>query len=146
MSHVAVIDVECKDLKALDKACQALGLVLLLNQRTYRWYGRSVGDYPIPAGLTAADLGRCDHAIAIPNDSRAYQIGVVKRRDGKPGYQLLWDFYAGGYGMEAKVGKDAIKLRDRYAAEVAGAIYRKKGYRVKIQQQADDTLELVATR
>ena len=65
MSHVTVIAVELKDLDALKAVCAALGLEFRENQTTYRWYGRHVGDFPIPEGLTKADLGRCDHAIAV---------------------------------------------------------------------------------
>ena len=57
MSHVTVIAVELKDLDALKAVCAALGLEFRENQKTYRWYGRHVGDFPIPEGLTKADLG-----------------------------------------------------------------------------------------
>ena len=112
MSHVARIDMEIKDLTALKAAAKLLGMEFLEGQTTYRWYGRHVGDYSLPEGFKASDLGKCEHAIGIPNDKKAYEIGVVKRRDGKEGYTLLWDFWAGGYGLEAKVGKDGNKLKE----------------------------------
>ena len=65
MSHVATINIEVKDLDALGIAAGRIGLELVRGQKEYRWYGQSVGDYPLPAGLTEADLGVCEHAIRI---------------------------------------------------------------------------------
>lgn len=130
MSHVCTIDLEIKDLDSLAAACKELGLEMVRGQQTYRWYGRSVGDYPLPQGFAEQDLGKCQHAIRIPGDSRAYEIGVTERRDGRPGYTLLWDFFAGGYGMEAKVGSDGDRLKQEYAAAVSAKIYRRQGYRI----------------
>ena len=140
MSHVASIELEIKDLDALDEACETLGLELVRGQKTYKWWGHSVGDYPLPTGFKASDLGKSEHAIRIPGDKNAYEIGVVPRRDGKPGYTLLWDFYAGGYGMEAKVGKDACKLKQAYSAAVATRHYRKLGYRVSVEKKEGERL------
>ena len=58
--------VEVKDLDALADACQRLGCVLNRNQATYRWWGSSVGDYPLPAGFTAADWASASTASACP--------------------------------------------------------------------------------
>jgi hypothetical protein len=143
MSHVATIDIEIKDLDCLAKAAQQLGLELVNGQKTYRWYGRSVGDYPLPTGFTAEDLGKCEHAIRIPGNTAAYEIGVVARRDGKPGYTLQWDFYCGGYGMEKIVGQNASKLRQEYAAQVATKHMQRQGYRVTRSIDAKGNLQLV---
>ncbi len=45
MSHVATIEIQIKDLAALKQAAKDLGLEFRENQKTYRWYGYSVGDY-----------------------------------------------------------------------------------------------------
>lgn len=116
MSHVTVINVEIKDLEALKVACEKAGLEFREGQKTYRWYGRSVGDYPLPKGFTADDLGKCDHAIGIPNNNKSYEIGVVKKGES---YSMLWDFWNGGYGLEALAGKDCSNVTDAYATEVA---------------------------
>ena len=130
MSHVAKIAVEINDLGALKEAAKALGLEFKENQKTYRWWGYSVGDYPLPEGFKASDLGKCDHALSIPNNNTAYEVGVVKRKDGKPGYELLWDFYAGGKGLTAKVGGKGEKLVQAYSEVRATAVYRKQpGFR-----------------
>src|SRR4051812_32472193 len=115
MSHVATVDVEIKDLDALDAACKKLGLELVRGQTTFRWYGQHVGDYPLPAGFTGADLGTCEHAVRVPGRADAYEIGVVRRRDGRSGWSLMWDFYAGGYGLMERVGENCQSLRREYA-------------------------------
>jgi hypothetical protein len=120
MSHVAKIQVVIKDLKALKAACAQIGLELVEGQKQYAWYGKHVGDYPLPEGFTAADLGKCDHAIRVikqplrPDGTAhyrsAYEVGVVKNKDSE-GYTLLWDFWAGGYGLQEAIGDEAKKLR-----------------------------------
>jgi hypothetical protein len=73
-SHVAKVKCDIRDLEALDAAARRCGLILKRGQKHYRWYGRSVGDTPLPEGYTAAMLGKCDHALAIPGNTRAYGI------------------------------------------------------------------------
>lgn len=123
MSHVARVEgIVINDLDALGEAAKACGLELALGQQTYRWFGRSVGDFPLPAGFTAADLGKCEHALRIPGSKTAYEIGVVGRRDANghalPGFELLWDFWAGGYGLREKVGEGCRELVQGYSAAV----------------------------
>jgi hypothetical protein len=141
MSHVSTFELEVNDLDALDSACKQLGLELVRGQKQYRWYGRSVGDYPLPAGFTEQDLGKCDHAIRIPGNPNAYEIGVVKNRNGR-GYQLLWDFWQGGYGMQAKVGKDGEKLKQQYEVQHGVRHWQRKGYRVMTTTQANGHIQL----
>lgn len=137
MSHVTSIDLHVKDLDILARSVQPLGCELLRDVTTYKWYGRHVGDYPLPTGFTKEDMGKCDHVIRVKGaDARTYEVGVVKRRDGKPGYTLLWDFYAGGYGLQEKVGKDAVNIRKQYAAQVAASTMRKQGYSVAVKEVA----------
>ena len=116
MSHVTVIAVELKDLEALKAVCAALGLEFRENQKTYRWYGRHVGDFPIPEGLAKADLGRCDHAIAVKGNRNAYEVGLVKRGEA---FIPLWDFWQGGYGLRDKIGEGGRTLISAYTKEVA---------------------------
>lgn len=124
MSHVSTIELEIKDLEALKAACQRLGYEFRAGQTTYRWYGRFVGDYPLPAGYKVEDLGRCTHAIRVPGAD--YEIGVVTR-DGKT--TLLWDFFRPG-GLEAVIGQGGAKLKQVYAAEATKRAARKAGYMV----------------
>ena len=146
MSHVATIDVHITDLTALEQAAKRLGLELVRDQKTYRWWGHSVGDYPLPEGFGKDDLGKCEHAIRIPGDNRAYEVGVVARRDGKPGFTLMWDFYAGGYGLEAKVGEGAKKLIQGYAVEKARIAAMRQGLRVHETRRADGAVVLTCAK
>lgn len=116
MSHVTKIDVQIKDLEALKDACEKIGLEFREGQKKYKWYGRHVGDYPLPEGFKKEDLGKCDHAIGIPGNKNAYEIGVVKQGDS---YTMLWDFWNGGYGLEPVAGKDCENVVDAYTQEVA---------------------------
>lgn len=141
MSHVTKLGLQIKDLEALRLACESLGLELVLNQKTYKWFGRSVGDYPLPEGMTADDLGKCDHVIRIPDNSSAYEIGVVQNGDH---YELLWDFWAGGKGMVAKVsdgnGLNANKLKQYYAVHCSILDLQSQGYQVSQYETADGSL------
>jgi hypothetical protein len=128
MSHVVDMDLDIFDLDCLEKAANELGLVLRRGQTKYKWFGRWVGDYKLPKGVSKEDLGKCDHALTIPGDSKAYEVGVV-RKDNK--YVLLWDFWNGGYGLQAKVGKEGGLLRQQYTAKVAVKELRRAGFQVK---------------
>ena len=144
MSHVSTIDIDVTDLDALEAACNRLGsLKLMRGQREYRWWGRHEGDYPLPQGFAAADLGKCDHAITVVGNDIAYEVGVVARRDGRPGYTLLWDFYNGGYGLESHVGKNCDKLKQAYATEVATRVAKQQGMQVFEQLQQDGSIQLM---
>lgn len=132
MSHVSTVDLEINDLQALRVAAEALGLQFNEGQTKYRWFGRSVGDYPVPEGFKASDLGKCEHAISVPGDNSAYEIGVVSRRDGKPGYQLVWDFWGPGQKITNVMGgKSGAKLKTEYGVAVATKQARREGWRVK---------------
>ncbi len=137
MSHITDVEIEIKDLDCLARACERLGLELNFGQNTYKWFGTHIGDYPIPTGYTKADLGKCLHAISIPGNRRAYEIGVVERRDGKGGYTLHFDFYNKGFGMEDIAGVNAVKLLNCYAAEVAKQEAMALGYMIT-QDEIDE--------
>lgn len=115
MSHVTTLKIEIRDLQALKDACKKLGLVFKENQKTYRWFGRFVGDYR-EAGTDPKDMGKCDHAIGLPNNAHAYEIGVAKQGDK---YVLRYDFWSGGMGLEAVVGKKCSNLTEAYTQVVA---------------------------
>lgn len=145
MSHVAKVELQVKDLDALEIAARALGLELVRGQTTYKWWGRSVGDYPLPEGFRAEDLGKCLHALRLPGNSEAYEIGVVKSRAGQ-GYELLWDFYAGGYGLVERVGPDCAKLKQEYSAAVSTEILQRQGFRLSRVVKADGRIVLQAVK
>ena len=130
MSHVESVNVTITDLNALKAACTRLGVEFLENKKTYNWFNFSVGDYPLPVGFTAEDLGKCEHVIKVPGVH--YEIGVVPLKTGK-GYTLLYDFYGrsaahDGEKLKEKFGTGLTKLVDGYSIEALKAKARAKGY------------------
>lgn len=135
-----------------------IGLELVRGQTTYHWYGESVGDTPLPPGFSEGDLGHCEHAIRIPlshpfyqEEDKPYEIGVVRRRDGMPGYQLLWDYFCGGFGLSEFVGgseNDARmpKLKQAYALCATARVAKAQGFRLQEQVQANGTVRMVLTK
>lgn len=113
MSHVVSVKVVIRDLNALEMAAKRCGLELRRGQRSYKWFGQWVGDYPLPQGFRSEQLGKCDHVLSLPNNPGAYEVGVVQNADGT--FSLLFDFWSGGYGLEAAIGKGAKKLTDEYS-------------------------------
>jgi hypothetical protein len=124
VSHVSKIELEIKDLEALKTACQRLGFNFREGQKTYQWYGRWIGDSPLPEGITEEELGKCDHAIHVPGAK--YEIGIVKK--GKY-YLLLYDSWVKG-GLEKHIGKGAGILKQIYAVEKIRLEARKKGMKI----------------
>lgn len=136
MSHISKVEVEIQSLDELNEACEQLGIRFVRGQKTYKWYGRYMNDYPLPEGVKPQDLGKCDHAIQVPGC--AYEIGLIENAGKK--FTLIWDFWNSG-GLEQKLGKGIGKLKQAYAtvrikneAEIRGhqvtQIQRKKGIRL----------------
>lgn len=136
MSHVSQIQLEITSLDDLKVACATLGFTFKTNQETYAWYGRWVGDAPLPEGIDQKDLGTCNHAITVPGCS--YEIGVVKRGEK---YLLLWDSWHRG-GLEQKIGKDAGLLKQAYTIERIRREAKLKRYRVQ-EIRKDTSVRLV---
>ena len=137
MSHVASVKCYVQDLDALASVADRLGFELVRDAKTYAWFGQWVGDF---RGSTAAvdnghrpeDFGKCLHKLRR-KDARAgdYEIGVVARPDGQPGYELVYDNWSvGGSRVEELAGRGLSKLKDEIACEVSTRIMRRKGYRV----------------
>jgi len=145
MSHVTEIKTEIKDLDALAQAAEKLGLELVRGQKNYRWYGKYIGDAPLPEGMTTDDLGNCEHALRVRSKPRAYEVGIVKAKDGK-GYTLLFDYWNGGNGLMQHIGDNAGKLTQRYAAETAIKQARRQGFQVKETVGTDGKIRIIARR
>lgn len=139
MSHVSHIQLKIFDLSAIRRACQRLGFTFMENQKTYEWYGRLVQPerYPLPEGITEADLGRCDHAIKIPG--ARYEIGVVKRNGS---YMLLCDYWDNK--LKQAVGENGGLLKQAYGVEVIKEAVRKKRYSYS-EKQVNSGIELTIT-
>jgi hypothetical protein len=119
MSHVAEIDLHITDLDAAAKAAESIGCELLKNKTSFKTYQR---------GLT------CEHVISVKNNNSAYQAGLQKRTDGKPGYKLVFDNYGmAGKMLQDKIGVAGNNFKDHYGAQVAAKELRKQGFRVQFQ-------------
>lgn len=145
MSHVADVQMEVKDLKALKAAVEAAGCEWREGQTTHAWYGRFLNDWRSDrAAVNRMDpktFGKCEHAIRVPGSS--YEIGVVRRADGKS-YDLVYDSYGPGRQIEEKFGVGLPALKQGYATQVAKRQLAKQGFRVTEQKQADGSIRLKA--
>lgn len=143
MSHVVTGDLDIKDLEALKTACAEVGLEFREHQRTFKWYGKWMNDYnaqdaAVTQGYNPEDFGKCEHAIGVPGKPSAYEIGLVKNREGS-GYQLLYDNWQGGHGLEAVAGKGLNKFKQAYVLNAAEKQARKtNGYISSTRQKLDD--------
>lgn len=135
MSHVTAVKLIIDNLDALEKAAELIGCELVRGQKTWKWYGKWVNDYhgedaAYRQGISPEDYGKCEHAIRVKGNPNAYEIGLVKNPDG-PGYIPLFDFWAGGKGLQAVVGDGAGNLRREYALEVGMQEMQRKGFRTE---------------
>lgn len=137
MSHIVKIETKIKDLVALKLACKSLGFEFVEGQRTYAWFGRWVGDTPMPEGLKVEDLGKCTHAIRVPGAK--YEVGVMSTSSG---YELRWDYFSSG-GLLARLGgQKAGRLVQAYAVEKTKREASRRGQVVKTQTLSDGSVKL----
>jgi hypothetical protein len=140
MSHVVSIETQIHDLAALEAACAEMGLTFKRDQRTYAWFGRHVGDHPLPIGIRVEDLGHCSHAIGVPGTY--WEIGLLKDSS-TGGYRMLFDFFgASGQSILNAIGSDGGKLLQRYGVVKATAEAEKKGFVATRTTNADGSIEL----
>lgn len=150
MSHVATIDLRITDLEALAIACEALGLELQLGKTTYAWWNSHVGDYPIPEGMTVADLGKCQHAIKVKGTTPQngpqgpWEIGLVADGDG---FRPVFDFFgSAGARLTDKAGVGLSKLKVEYASAIAIRQLARQGYRVRSTVNAQGQRQIVGVK
>lgn len=127
MSHVTEIKTQVFNLETLAQASEQLGLEFVHGQRTFRSYFDRTKE-------------RCDHAIRVPGNSAAYEVGVKAQADGS--FQLLFDDWNGGFGLLEKIGQGAGLLLQRYAIEEAKRLARTQGYSVTESLCEDGSVEL----
>lgn len=116
MSHVDNIAThgEKFELEVIRVMCKRMGWTFLEGQKTYKWFGTSIGDYPIPEGMTVEDLGKCDHAIQVPGCR--YEVGVRLNTDGSA--SITADFWDGG-GLNAVLGQKGEVFWQEYNCQKA---------------------------
>lgn len=133
ISHIAKIDLQFKDTHALAKAAEALGLELVENAGTFKYY----------AGQSAP----CIHKLKIKGaTSNAFEIGLRYADNTQTTLEPFVDFYGEqGQALRRKAGTDLVELKKRYAAEVSAATLRRQGYSIKITTE-DNRLRVRATK
>jgi len=98
MSHIAEIELEIKSLSALSRAAKRIGMKFVKGQKTFKWYGHTPG--------------QCEHALTIPNNDNAYEVGVKKKGSA---HELLWDDF--DPELRRVVGRNGGLLKQAYGAE-----------------------------
>lgn len=141
MSHMSKIETEYRDLDAIKMAAKRLGWAFVEGATTYRWYGRFVGDSPMPEGLTQQDLGKCEHKIVVPGAD--YEVGF--RRNAAGNWQAVWDWFQSG-GLHTIMGKDGSVLKQAYGIEKAKMEARKKGYSIVEKKLPNGTIQLKCSK
>lgn len=162
MSHVVTLKTNFKNLEALRKTCELLGLPFL-DRQTYKWYGYWVDDSPVPRNLFATQeeydrvvamtgsdrktymngiLGKCDYCIQIPGAT--YEVGVKLVGDS---YQLIWDWSMDSVlyefmGDGTADGGKVNPIPQRYALEAAKIEAKKQGHMWKEEQLQDGSIKL----
>lgn len=128
MSHVASQETKpgepmFADLEALKLAAEMIGCEVV-KQKTYNWYNRHVGDYPLPKGMKADELGKnAEYVIRIKKDQYAklglaagatpYELGLVPDPNNPGCYVPIYDFWQQGYGLEKAIGSPLFKDTDK---------------------------------
>lgn len=105
-----------RDRQALQMACDMLGLEIVETNK-YKWYGRSMGDYPTPN--VPGTLGEnAEFVIRLTEETKVklkqqdpYDIGIVSDPVNPGCYVPLYDHYAGGYGLSEVVGEPITNKR-----------------------------------
>ena len=133
MSHIAEVELELKDMAALAKAADACGMELVRDAKQFRYY----------AGQNAPCIHKLRLKDAGAND---FEIGLRYTDGTQTTVSPFIDTYGhAGQKLVKATGEGMVKLKQRYAAEVASADLRRKGYSVKVTE-ADGRLRVRATK
>jgi len=140
MSHVSYIDIEVNDLQALAEAARSCGLEFVENQTTIRWYGRWVKDYhgddaAYKHGVSPSQYGHSTHALRVPDDPNAYEVGILDNGDGT--YKIYYDHYGPGKAISDRIGRYGEKLKQQYVKAKAVQALAKKGFTLKSEENLD---------
>ena len=131
------------DLDVLRQVGAELGLELV-EDTTYKWYGRWVKDYnaddaAYKHGISPENYGKCDGwKLRIKDNPSAYEIGLHKNPNGE-GFVLVYDFYGTpGHALREKIGEKGEKIKQGYSLALAKKHLTKKGFKVVGQQTTED--------
>jgi hypothetical protein len=133
MSHIAEVDLELKDMKALERAADACGMELVRDAKQFRYF----------AGQNAP----CIHKLRLKGATeRDFEVGLRYTDNSQTTVAPFIDTYGReGQKLVAAMGDGMVRLKQRYAAEVASAEMRRKGYSVKVTE-LDGKLRVRATK
>lgn len=128
MSHITKIkNVKVTNLDILERACSNLGVELRRGQDSFLNF--------------AGRRSECSHAVVVPENDTAYELGIVANDDGSFHFEM--DNWDGGKGLCALVGLDASKLRQEYSAEASRAALEGEGFLVT-REERDGKILLTA--
>lgn len=153
MSHITTGKCRLYDLDAIDQAAGVVGLELVRDQTTYKWFDNYLGDSvsgreAVRRGLKPEDMGKCKHVLRRkghrPGD---YEIGLIDALDGKGGFEPVFDEWGSGRKLAELVGgKDAPKLQDAYNQAVTYRQLARQGYRITQSKNAQGEVQLIAVK
>jgi hypothetical protein len=156
MSHVAAIETKAGEPVFADVDCLKLAAEMigcrLVKRNTYAWYGRHVGDYPMPKGMTADQLGKnAAYVVEATEEGKqkhgvsggCYDVGIVADPNNPGCYTPVYDFYGQSYGINKLIGEPV-----REGGRVVGIAPRLlQHYHMvcdaKAAQEAGDTVEFL---
>lgn len=132
MSHIITAKIEnFLDLDTLEAAAEDVGMELVRDEHSFRSYQRNA---------------ICDHKLRVKGNPDAYELGIMKAQNGKPGFQALYDFWGGsGQALENCVGPNCEKLADAYNTRHSIAYWQQRGARVTKTVEADGEIVLTVT-
>lgn len=142
MSHVSALSMTVaeEELPMVKQVAENLGLVFNEGQTSHKWYGRWVNDYGADdaayhQGIKPEDYGKCSHALSVPGNPNAYEVGLVKTENNK--YKFVFDFWAGGQGLCAHIGPKGEKLLQEIGTQRALNYSEKFGFKLESLTQLD---------
>lgn len=118
MSHLDVFQTKAGEpfitnITALEIAASAIGMTLT-KKNEYRWFGRSVGDYPVPAGTTVSELGKnAAYVLSVDEETCAklqidsnglYDLAVIEDPNNPGAYTLMYDFWGQQNRLDRVIG------------------------------------------
>lgn len=126
MSHITKKKAKISNLSDLQEACDQIGMEFKEGQTTCRYY--------------AGRKEPCTHAIVVPGNTDAYELGVLQEEDGT--FSLLFDSYGGGNGLIDKIGRNADRLMQEVSVAMSIRHMRMKGRTVSRVQNGKNVVVL----
>lgn len=149
MSHVTTGDTCITNLGDVEAALRDLGVgELVKGQTSFRWYGRwmddwSVDEAAVSRGWDPKTFGQCEHVIRAPDIKvgnrtlKAYEVGLVRRPDGK-GWDIMFDTYGlRGAELERVFGERLAGLKT--AIGIASIRRVNPGKRIQVTKEKGRT-------